>query len=121
MILTIDTTSKDELKIGLDDKAKTIKTEKQSENILSVVDNILRKENKKLQDITVILVNNLAGSYTGTRIGVTIANTLAWSLDIPVFSYQGDNFQETLKKLKLSTGHFEKIIVTQYEPDKRNK
>ena len=121
MILTIDTTSRDELKIGLDGTAKTIKTEKQSEKTLAEIDTLLKKEKANLKDITVILVNNLAGSYMGTRIGVTIANTLAWSLDIPVFSYQHDNFVDTLKKLKLSTGKFEKMALVQYKPDERNK
>ena len=121
MILTIDTTSKDELKIGLDDTARTIKTEKQSEKILAEIDTLLKKEKASLKDITVILVNNLAGSYTGTRIGVTIANTLAWTLDIPVISFQGKDFKETLKNLKLSTGKFEKIVMVQYKPDERDK
>lgn len=120
MILIIDTTCKDEIKLGLDDNIKTMKTEKQSEDILSDIDNILRKENKKLQDITTVLVNNQAGSYTGTRIGVTIANTLAWTLDIPVIPYQDDNLHEMLKRAKLSTDRFTNIVVVDYEPDKRN-
>lgn len=36
------------------------------------------------QDISEISVNQGPGSFTGTRIGVTIANALGFSLDLPV-------------------------------------
>src|SRR5699024_1004999 len=37
-------------------------------------------------DIEAIVVSNGPGSYTGTRIGVTTAKTLAWSLNIPIYT-----------------------------------
>lgn len=36
------------------------------------------------QDLSKIVVAKGPGSYTGVRIGVTLAKTLAWSLDIPI-------------------------------------
>lgn len=36
------------------------------------------------KDLTKIVVAEGPGSYTGVRIGVTIAKTLAWTLDIPL-------------------------------------
>lgn len=36
------------------------------------------------QDLDKVIVANGPGSYTGVRIGVSIAKTLAWSLNIPV-------------------------------------
>ncbi len=38
----------------------------------------------KQNELTKIVVANGPGSYTGVRIGVTIAKTLAWSLNIPI-------------------------------------
>ncbi len=44
----------------------------------------LKKENLRQEDITEVQVNCGPGSFTGTRIGVTIANALGFALDIPV-------------------------------------
>ena len=115
MILSLDTTAREEIKIGFDRDIKTVKTEKQSEEILSDIDDLLKEKNKTLQDISAIMVNNMAGSYTGVRIGVTIANTLAWSLDIPVLGYNLDNFESIFGQAKLSTGGFQSITLPKYE------
>ncbi|WP_406621419.1 tRNA (adenosine(37)-N6)-threonylcarbamoyltransferase complex dimerization subunit type 1 TsaB [Bacillus atrophaeus] len=40
----------------------------------------------KPEDISKIVVAKGPGSYTGVRIGVTLAKTLAWSLDVPISS-----------------------------------
>ena len=44
----------------------------------------LDKENIKPEDITDIEVNPGPGSFTGTRVGVSIANALGMALDIDV-------------------------------------
>ena len=39
---------------------------------------------RKIKDISEIEVNTGPGSFTGLRVGVSIANALGWALGIPV-------------------------------------
>ncbi|MFX3673335.1 MAG: tRNA (adenosine(37)-N6)-threonylcarbamoyltransferase complex dimerization subunit type 1 TsaB [Paenisporosarcina sp.] len=48
------------------------------------IEEILVKANMVPSDLDAIAVSEGPGSYTGVRIGVTIAKTLAWSLKIPL-------------------------------------
>ncbi len=102
MILIIDTTDKNCLVgVGIKQQIKTKKWQWKKDTGTEVLENInkLLKENSKdLSDIKRIAVNQGPGSYTGTRVGITISNTLAWSLNIPVYGYQ----KETLKKVLTS-------------------
>lgn len=52
--------------------------------VLSGIESLLAKNSLKLNDITGIRVATGPGSYTGLRVGASIANTLAWLLKIPV-------------------------------------
>ena len=57
--------------------------DEKSDNDLSVkllpyIDNMLSKNNMKIDDIDNIFVVNGPGSFTGIRIGVTTAKTIAW-------------------------------------------
>ena len=58
----------------------------QSKIIIPKIIDILHKENLGFQDLQEIIVVNGPGSFTGIRIGVTIAKTLAYCLDIPIKS-----------------------------------
>lgn len=55
-----------------------------SANIMVLLDKLLKDAQTNLKSINKIFVVNGPGSFTGLRIGVTIAKTLAWSLKIPV-------------------------------------
>lgn len=59
-----------------------------SSKIIPIIDNAFSKVDFKLSDIDKILVSNGPGSFTGVRIGVTVAKTIAWALkkDIIPFS-----------------------------------
>ena len=62
-----------------------------SSKILSIIDQGLRKSNLSLNSINNIFVVTGPGSFTGVRIGVTIAKTIAWSLNkkiIPISSLE---------------------------------
>lgn len=51
-----------------------------SSKILPIIDNALENTNLQLNSIDKIFVVNGPGSFTGVRIGVTIAKTLGWAL-----------------------------------------
>ena len=85
MKLYIDTSSREEIVVGLGSKRfKTNAKENASQKLLSFIDEILKKENTSLNQLTEIEVDTGPGSVTGLRVGVAVANTLGWALDIPV-------------------------------------
>lgn len=51
---------------------------------MPAVEEALKQANLKPSDLDAIAVAEGPGSYTGVRIGVTIAKTLAWTLKIPL-------------------------------------
>lgn len=52
-----------------------------SEKLLPAIKKALESINKKINDIDSIYVVNGPGSFTGIRIGVTVAKTISWSLN----------------------------------------
>ncbi len=55
-----------------------------SEIALPKIVSMFKENNLLAKDINKIIVVNGPGSFTGIRIGVTIAKVYAWSLDIPI-------------------------------------
>src|SRR3989344_1524932 len=55
-----------------------------SQTALILIDKLLKRNKIKPVDISEIEVNSGPGSFTGTRVGVAIANALGFGLDIPV-------------------------------------
>lgn len=55
-----------------------------SENIFIYLKEVLTKAQIELKKIDKIFVTIGPGSFTGTRVGITIAKTTAWALNIPV-------------------------------------
>ena len=60
--------------------------QRQSEMMVSEVGNILKRNNLKNSDLDGVVVGIGPGSYTGVRIGVTIAKTIAYSLKIKAYA-----------------------------------
>jgi len=57
-----------------------------SDSLLVKIDELLKRLNISLIDISSIAVNPGPGSYTGLRIGISTANALSWSRKIPIRS-----------------------------------
>ncbi|CAN5709158.1 hypothetical protein BH23PAT2_BH23PAT2_02850 [soil metagenome] len=61
---------------------------------------VLKANSKVLGDIEALVVYEGPGSFTGVRIGVTVANALAGSLDIPIVGATDSHWQtEGVEKL----------------------
>ncbi len=55
-----------------------------STRLLDIVDKVFKNTNLSVQDIEKIYVVNGPGSFTGIRVGVSVAKTLAWALKINI-------------------------------------
>lgn len=86
--LFIDTSDSQKIRVGLDIDGKRVEKvaqrEANAQMVLPMVVELIKSQKLKLSDITEINVNSGPGSFTGVRLGVTIANTLATLLDIPI-------------------------------------
>lgn len=98
MLLTIKTDSP-EASIGLLRDGKTIARyswqagRKLSNQLLMEIERLLKSAEGSPKDITGIIAFVGPGSFTGLRIGLTIANTMAYSLQIPIAGAIGENWQ----------------------------
>lgn len=88
-VLAIDT-SNDVLGIALVNNTKVIGEyitnlkKNHSIRVMPAIERLLHDCEWNPSDLEKIVVAKGPGSYTGVRIGVTIAKTLAWSLNIPI-------------------------------------
>lgn len=90
-ILAIDT-SNDELGIAIakDDKiiGELITSSKQdhSTRLMPAIVDMMSRTNMNQTELDAIIVTHGPGSYTGSRIGITTAKTMAWALNIPIYT-----------------------------------
>lgn len=87
--LFLDTSSKKLVVILVKDNEILSKKELESINdhashLVPFIDEILKENNMTTKDVNKIFVVNGPGSFTGTRIGVTVGKTLAYSNNIKV-------------------------------------
>lgn len=89
VILFIDTSAVNTAKIAVEIDGK--RYEKTSESkivksqmVLPMIEKILAQHKLKLTDITAITIATGPGSFTGLRVGATVANALGYILDITV-------------------------------------
>lgn len=73
----------------------------------------LEEKTGNLHDIGGIGVMKGPGSFTGLRIGLTVANTLADSLSVPIVGATGEDWRKIVLK-KLRAGENEKIVMPEY-------
>jgi len=121
IILTIRT-DKPEAEVGLFENKRQLHYFKWtahkelSVTLNSKIDEILNKSSKTLEDVGGIIAFKGPGSFTGLRIGLSVANALSYSLNIPVVSSTADQWvADGLKKLQ--AGENEKIALPEYGSD----
>lgn len=86
--LYIDTSNNQEIKVQLDFDGKkkdySEEVNKSIEKTLGLINKVLEKNNLKINDIDKIYVKKGPGSFTGLRIGISIANALSFALEKPL-------------------------------------
>lgn len=88
-ILKIDTSDNKKIEIELiqdhkKDKLLSTQDVSRSENALFLIDKILNKNKISPKNISRIFVNTKFGSFTGVRVGVSLANAFGFLLKIPI-------------------------------------
>lgn len=66
-----------------------------------------------LEGITGIIAYQGPGSYTGLRIGLTVVNTLASSMKVPIVGVSGDDWREQGLR-RLLAGEDDEIVMPIY-------
>lgn len=85
--LYIDTTNNKKVIVKLttdkgEDSVEENIEQKKAQIVLSLIDKLLKKHKLHISDISKIKVNPGPGSFTGVRVGVSIANALSFGLGI---------------------------------------
>lgn len=89
VIITIDTSNNKEMVVGLiidskeDIRRQPLNTRK-AQVVLPLIKTLLAEHNLSIADVTAITVNPGPGSFTGVRVGISIANALGYILNVPV-------------------------------------
>ncbi len=87
-ILSVDTSKANEIQVSLIIGSKIYTETSQqklgSQVLLSLVKKILKNSKTEIKDLTEIKVNTGPGSFTGIKVGVSVANALAFAVKIPV-------------------------------------
>ena len=120
MILAINTIERNTIELGIADKKIELfeyETKDQSKDILNKIEHLLKSQKKSLHDVEAIAVNQGPGSFTGVRVGIAVANTLAWSLNIPVLGYREGKLEDTI--VKIPNKKFSKIVLPYYPKRKK--
>lgn len=118
LILTIRT-DKPEAELGLFENDKQLTYEawqahrQLAETIHLKIKEILAAQKADLQDVRGAVVFKGPGSFTGLRIGISVANALADSLTIPIIGAEGDDWIKTgIEKIQKSQN--QRVVLPEY-------
>lgn len=118
MILTLRTDSPDP-EIGLYNDAIQLSAfswhadRQLAKDLLRVIHEQLQNQHADWPDLTGVVVFEGPGSFTGLRIGITVANTLAYGQDIPIVAAKGDDWLTT-GLARLHAGENDRLVVPHY-------
>ncbi len=119
MIILTLRTDKPEAEIGLFDDKTRLAYEiwpahrELAETIHKKIASLLESVGKNLQDLEGIVAYQGPGSFTGLRIGLTVADVLAFSQHIPVVATGTDDWVQ-LGIARLMAGENDKIALPEY-------
>lgn len=118
MILTLRT-DQPEAELGLFEGEKEIAYTKWqahrqlAETIHDQIKQLLARQGMELEDVAGIIVYHGPGSFTGLRIGISVVNALAQSLEVPIVGETGDKWIIQGVQ-RLQSGDNESIVLPGY-------
>lgn len=89
MILWINTADRKKIEVALKKSGEVVHS-KSAENdfgsqvLLNLITDILKENNLEFKDLKEIEVEKGPGSYTGLKVGASVANALGFALNIPI-------------------------------------
>lgn len=89
-----------------------------AKGLLAFIEECLERYNASWDGIEGIVVFRGPGSFTGLRIGVTVANTVAYAQNIVVVGELGEEWQRD-GEVRLHNGHNDKIVTPEYGREAR--
>jgi len=107
MILIINSSELEGLLVALADQNKivikvVVKAKfAHEEKLLNTIDKLLRLKKIKLTKLTGLIVVSGPGSFSALRIGLAVANTIAWQLNIPIVGISKELFGSVEELYKL--------------------
>lgn len=126
MTLFIDTSIAEEIRLGLFDNNKTVASgEKKigyhySEFLLTEIDALLKKVSLNLSELKSIVIVKGPGRFSALRTGVATANTLAWSLGIPIIGIghiEQDHYWENVTSILSEQNHNTQNFIHALTPE----
>ncbi len=118
MIVLTLRTDKPEAEIGLYQDGVQLKYEiwqahrMLAETLHQQIATLLQSLGKSWDDIEAIIIYKGPGSFTGLRIGLSVANALAYSLQVPIVATSDDWIEQGLSRLR--AGETDKIALPEY-------
>lgn len=127
MISILIDTSNTELAVGIAKEGKVFDYvryeawQRQSEFLIVELDGLLKKNELSRSDIQAVIVSKGPGSYTGVRIGLTVAKVMAVALNIPLYLVSSLSIlrgEDGQKSLCLMNARASRSYVGLYEGEK---
>lgn len=85
-----------------------------SSTLLGVIRDELKKQDATFDDIGSVLVFRGPGSFTGLRIGITVANTLSHGLAVPIVGIADEHDWLERGLAKLKDGGNDQLVLPEY-------
>lgn len=128
-ILLAINTATDTTEVVLLDGQKVLKEDSwlaesnESDKLLPYIQDTMSELGIEFKDLTGLFVVKGPGAFTALRVGITIVNTLAFSLKIPIYTMKTDELKGTLAETLLAADFdkMEKVDILEPFYDKPPK
>lgn len=84
-----------------------------AKGLLTFLEKELEFQEKTWNDVTGLVVYQGPGSFTGLRIGITVANSLAYANAWPIVGVTGDDWRQA-GVARLEAGENDEIVLPEY-------